>query len=110
MYHSPNQLPLCLHPAAGAAAQELKLWDQCGGEGGNCKTAGTCLNGPFPGKTCPSGSSCLKQSNWYFQCLPTEGYTCIPAAGNVPGAPAPSSAPSSRAALESIDGTAKPPP
>ena len=73
---------------AGAAAQELKLWDQCGGEGGNCKQGGTCVNGPFPGKTCPAGSSCLKQSNWYFQCLPTEGYTCIPAAGNTPGAPA----------------------
>jgi hypothetical protein len=43
------------------------------------------MNGPYPGKTCPTGSSCLKQSNWYFQCLPTEGYTCIPTDGAAPG-------------------------
>ncbi len=60
-----------MHAAGIAAAQELRLWDQCGGEGGSCKEAGTCVDGPFPGKACPSGSSCLKQSNWYYQCLPT---------------------------------------
>ncbi len=77
-------------PLTGVATAQaqLKLWDQCGGEGGNCKDVGTCINGPFPGKDCPAGSSCLKQSNWYYQCLPTEGYTCIPTAGNTPGAPA----------------------
>jgi hypothetical protein len=67
----------------------LTLWDQCGGKGGNCNTGNfTCIDGPFPNYTCPGNSSCLKQSQWYYQCLPTEGYTCIPTAGNyTPGAP-----------------------
>jgi hypothetical protein len=71
--------------ASPASAGNPKLYDQCGGEGGNCKQAGACVNGPFPGKACPAGASCLKQSNWYFQCLPTEGYTCIPTIGNARG-------------------------
>ncbi len=47
------------------------MWDQCGGEGGNCKQVGACMDGPYPNTTCPAGSSCLKQSNYYYQCLPT---------------------------------------
>ena len=43
------------------------------------------MDGPFPGTACPSGSSCLKQSNWYYQCLPTDGYTCYPATGSPGG-------------------------
>jgi hypothetical protein len=93
---STAPFPLRLPPppprrCAGAAVAraQLKLWDQCGGQGGNCKEAGAgaCVDGPIPGQSCPSGSSCLKQSNWYYQCLPTEGYTCIPTNGNSPGAP-----------------------
>jgi hypothetical protein len=62
----------------------LKLWDQCGGKGGNCASF-TCADGLFPNHTCPTNSSCLKQSQWYYQCLPTEGYTCIPVQGGIPG-------------------------
>ena len=70
----------CRAGLAGAQAQ-LKLWDQCGGQGGSCN-AFACVDGPFPGQSCPAGSSCLKQSKYYYQCLPSEGYTCIPANGN----------------------------
>jgi hypothetical protein len=69
---------------SAAASAQLRLWDQCGGQGGSCRDAGGCVDAPFPGKACPSGASCLKQSNWYYQCLPTEGYTCIPTNGNPP--------------------------
>jgi hypothetical protein len=68
-----------------AAQAQLNIWDQCGGQGGNCKQVGACVDGPYSNKTCPSGTSCLKQSNWYYQCLPTDGYTCIPANRNVLG-------------------------
>ncbi len=71
---TPSATPSATTPAASSpspSAQLIKLWDQCGGEGGNCKDVGTCVNGPYPGRSCPSGSSCLKQSNWYYQCLPT---------------------------------------
>jgi hypothetical protein len=86
---TPSATPSAATPAASSPSPspQLKLWDQCGGEGGSCKEAGTCVNGPYPGRSCPSGSSCLKQSNWYYQCLPTDGYTCIPADGNAPGGP-----------------------
>jgi hypothetical protein len=43
------------------------------------------VNALFPGKSCPTGSTCLKQSQWYYQCLPTEGYTCIPTDGKMSG-------------------------
>jgi hypothetical protein len=77
-----NGFPAPRAGLATAQAQQLKLWDQCGGQGGNCKEAAICMDGPFPGKACPSGFTCLKQSNWYYQCLPTESYTCIPATTN----------------------------
>jgi hypothetical protein len=83
----PTDPPRSRCAGAAVARAQLKLWDQCGGQGGNCKEAGECVDGPFAGKACPSASSCLKQSNWYYQCLPTEGYTCIPTNGNSPGAP-----------------------
>ncbi len=72
--HPPYHTPTHPHRAAGlsAAQANLKLWGQCGGQGGNCKEAGgACVDGPVPGSSCPTGSSCLKQSNWYYQCLPT---------------------------------------
>ncbi len=50
--------PTASTPAVG----DLKLWDQCGGEGGACKQVGTCVDGPYPGKACPAGSSCQKQN------------------------------------------------
>jgi hypothetical protein len=91
---TPHPSPLnycrCRSAGASAAAQaQLRLWGQCGGQGGSCKEAGAgaCVDGPYPGKSCPAGSSCLKQSNWYYQCLPSEGYTCIPTDGKAPGGP-----------------------
>lgn len=43
--------------ASGAVAQQT-VWGQCGGIG---------WTGPT---TCVSGSGCVKQNDWYFQCLP----------------------------------------
>jgi hypothetical protein len=45
------------------------------------------VDGPWPGASCPARSSCLKQSKFYYQCLPTDGYTCIPASGDTGDAP-----------------------
>ncbi len=46
---------------AAASSGILQLGDQCGGRGGNCNSF-TCLDGSYPGQTCPSGSSCQRQS------------------------------------------------
>jgi hypothetical protein len=87
IYSAVPQPPHCsLAAAAATASAQLRLWDQCGGEGGNCASF-ACVDGLYPGQSCPSGSSCLKQSNWYYQCLPTDSYTCIPASGNAGGGP-----------------------
>ncbi len=48
----------CL-PGGGSGAT-LNVWDQCGGKGGNCNGY-TCVDGPFPGQSCPSGTSCQRK-------------------------------------------------
>jgi hypothetical protein len=55
---------------SGTAAGALALWAQCGGKGGDCSRY-TCLDGIYPGQSCPSGSNCYKLSEWYSQCRPT---------------------------------------
>jgi hypothetical protein len=46
----------------------IAKWQQCGGKGGECSTA-SCLDGVFPGKGCSSGLSCVRQNEWYYQCM-----------------------------------------
>ena len=58
-------------PCAGATAQSLELYAQCGGKGGNCGSF-ACVDAPFPGKACPSGAFCHRQSEWYHQCVQGE--------------------------------------
>jgi hypothetical protein len=54
-------------PQEGAA---VELWGQCGGLGGDCARRGRCADGPYPGLACAAGSACVRQSEWYHQCLP----------------------------------------
>ena len=54
----------CPAGAMAVQAAELQLWAQCGGLGGNCAQF-SCVDGPYPGQSCASGSSCLKQSQWW---------------------------------------------
>jgi hypothetical protein len=67
-------LKTCAPPTAGTAATaaQLVLWDQCGGVGGSCQGLGACVDGPYPGKACPPGASCQRQSEWYWQCHPAD--------------------------------------
>jgi hypothetical protein len=52
-----------------SAGSSLSVWDQCGGKGGNCGGF-SCADQQYPGYSCPSGSSCVRQSEWYRQCMP----------------------------------------
>jgi hypothetical protein len=52
-------------PLGGGSA--LAKWQQCGGKGGDC-SKWSCVDGPFPGTSCLSGSSCQKETQWYYQC------------------------------------------
>ena len=46
----------------------LNKWQQCGGTGGDCGKF-SCQDGPYPSASCPSGTTCQKQSQWFYQCL-----------------------------------------
>jgi hypothetical protein len=77
-------LPTCLPACAvqGTSAQNsttsLKVYDQCGGSGGNCRNY-TCANDVFPSARCPNNTACLRQNSFYWQCLP-----CARCAGQTP--------------------------
>jgi hypothetical protein len=51
----------CTRPAA--------LFSQCGGKGA-CPPDRTCADAEWPESCCPAGSSCLRQHEWFWQCLP----------------------------------------
>lgn len=50
---------------------ELDKWAQCGGQSGECYdlNPSTCVDAPWPGYACESGTTCVRQSQWYWQCL-----------------------------------------
>jgi hypothetical protein len=48
----------CMHADEECAEPKVKTWSQCGGQG---------YDGPTK---CEQGSSCVKQNNWYSQCVP----------------------------------------
>jgi hypothetical protein len=54
------------HQESGSAG--IAKWQQCGGKGGECSTA-TCVDGAYPGKSCQAGLSCVKHTEWYYQCM-----------------------------------------
>jgi hypothetical protein len=57
-----TQVIACPGPLVNAdAAAASSLYDQCGGRGGSCNSY-QCQDGPFPGQSCPAGSSCQRQS------------------------------------------------
>jgi hypothetical protein len=58
--------------STGSGGGGLKIWDQCGGMGGNCNSYG-CVDGPYSGASCPAGAVCQRSSSWYYQCLPSTG-------------------------------------
>uniref|UniRef100_A0A383W658 CBM1 domain-containing protein n=1 Tax=Tetradesmus obliquus TaxID=3088 RepID=A0A383W658_TETOB len=62
---TPPTKPPTPPPASGNV---LARWAQCGGTGGACAssaTGGKCVDGPFPGTSCASGSKCARQSVYY---------------------------------------------
>jgi hypothetical protein len=53
-----SQYHQCL--PGGGSGGSLNVWDQCGGKGGNC--AGfSCVDAPYPGQSCPGGTSCQRK-------------------------------------------------
>ncbi|KAK9804198.1 hypothetical protein WJX72_000854 [[Myrmecia] bisecta] len=54
--------------AVAACSQQLALYDQCGGDGVDCKGA-NCTDGPWPGSCCTDGTSCMSLSSTFWQCL-----------------------------------------
>ncbi|KAK9809025.1 hypothetical protein WJX72_008102 [[Myrmecia] bisecta] len=60
--------PIATSPSS---VKSLGQYAQCGGKGGDCPQypAGYCVDGPYPASTCPSGTSCIRQNEWYWQCL-----------------------------------------
>ena len=53
----------------GGGSGTIEEYQQCGGKGGECAAKGTCVDSLWPGKSCKSGTSCRRQSEWYHQCL-----------------------------------------
>lgn len=47
-----------------AQVEVLGLWAQCGGRSSGCG-----LDAPCPGSTCALGLKCVRQGEWYHQCL-----------------------------------------
>jgi hypothetical protein len=47
------------------AAAGLQLWSQCGGKGGECAKLGACADAVFGAASCPPGSTCHRQSEWW---------------------------------------------
>jgi hypothetical protein len=73
--------------SSGGAGSTLRVWDQCGGKGGNCAQY-TCLDGLWPGQSCPAGTSCVRLHEFYSQCR-TAGSSygaCEQVAGALPAA------------------------
>ena len=48
----------------------LRIWDQCGGRGGDCGKYQSCADAPYPGLSCPASASCQRLNEWYQQCRP----------------------------------------
>jgi len=48
-------------PSSGGNKGAVKVWGQCGGDASYTS-----------GKTCESGATCVKHSNWYSQCKPSQ--------------------------------------
>jgi hypothetical protein len=73
--HDNPQYFQCLPGSGGwsgtgsASGSTLNLWDQCGGKGGNCAQY-TCIDGLYPGQSCPPGSTCQRLHEFYSQCRP----------------------------------------
>ena len=54
-------------PSSGAV---VPLYNQCGGSGGSCSSQ--CVNGPWAGYSCVSGSTCNEINQYYYQCQPSK--------------------------------------
>jgi hypothetical protein len=54
---SPQQQQQSPSPDVNAPPPALRIWDQCGGKGGNCAVygAGACDDKTYPGYSCPAG-------------------------------------------------------
>ncbi len=64
--------------ALAHAQSSLKVWDQCGGKGGSC-TGEQCADQAYPGATCPTGATCTRHNEWYYQCLmSSSGHSIVP--------------------------------
>jgi hypothetical protein len=69
----------------GGSGSTLNVWEQCGGKGGNC-AAYTCVDGQYPGQTCPSGTACQrKRECWGLHGLAAAMRACLLPAADVSG-------------------------
>ncbi len=62
----------------------LRPYDQCGGQGGSC-TSSQCSDAYWPSSSCPLAYSCIRQSQWYWQCKPALGLAVARAAATKAG-------------------------
>ena len=56
----------------GGGGGTIELYKQCGGKGGSCQQDGQCVDAPWSGKSCKSGS-CKRANEWHHQCEPGDG-------------------------------------
>jgi hypothetical protein len=59
--------PPCRHDMAATSKVPLDEYAQCGGEGGVCAIIGSCRDAPVTTRQCVTGTTCQRQSNWYWQ-------------------------------------------
>ena len=57
-------------PEGMETIKELGWGEQCGGQGGDCKSKGQCVDAQWKGVKCPQFSACIRRNEWHWQCDP----------------------------------------
>jgi len=57
------------HNTEDACTTQLKGWEQCGGKSGGCPGP-KCVAAQWDAHCCPSGYTCVRNDDYYYQCRP----------------------------------------
>lgn len=82
------------HSGIAAGSSRKLLQDSCAAEYAQCGGI-TCPTGSCPSSSdtewtcCPSGNSCQRQNQWYWQCLPISGSSTTLSTAQAPSVAAP---------------------
>ena len=80
----PSHQYCSLPPPAALLPLSLRPYEQCGGQGSSC-TSSQCSDAYWPSSSCPLAYSCIRQSQWYWQCKPALGLAVARAAATKAG-------------------------